>query len=267
MTGFAGTRSIQVEGDRKMDSDEVRRIRRVYAEREQTHKSDKDNPGRQRLLRERNDTLESVLTKRFERPLSHCRVLDVGCGYGSLLGWFHERGVPPENLFGVDLLPNRIKIARETYPAFSFVEGNAEQLAFPDHSFDVVLLFTVFSSILDGAMARSVARNIGRLLDSGGVVVWYDMRYPNPWNPAVRAMTKPRIRELFPSFELELEPLSLLPPIARHLGRLPDWTYRFLALTPILRSHYFGLLRPPSNLLARAIDLSDGHSGERCKHA
>jgi ubiquinone/menaquinone biosynthesis C-methylase UbiE len=235
-------------------SNEVRRIRSAYAERERTHKSNEGNPGRQRLLRERNDTLERILAERFQHPLSKCRVLDVGCGHGGLLGWFHEQGVKPENLYGIDLLPNRIRIARETFPAFTFLEGNAEQLAFPDDWFDLVLVFTMFSSILDAAMANRVAQNIGRVLTSRGVVVWYDMRYPNPWNPAIRAMTKSRIREFFPSFELQLEPSSLLPPVAHRLGQLTDRIYPLLASIPILRSHYIGLLRPSHGSKDRAAE-------------
>jgi SAM-dependent methyltransferase len=228
-----------------IDSNEISRIRTVYAQRERTHRSDKDSPARQRLLRERDEALARVLAERMDRPLADCRILDVGCGYGGLLGWFRQRGATPENLFGVDLLPNRIKVARATYPAFTFIEGNAEHLSFPDGWFDLVVVFTVFSSILDHGMAAGVAHDIGRVLGNGGVVVWYDIRYPNPWNPALRAMTKPRIRKLFPRFKLELELLSLPPPIIHKLGRLTE--YQFLASIPILRSHYLGLLRPPPN--------------------
>jgi len=107
---------------RNVAVDEVRRIRTAYAERSRTHKANDDNAGRQRMLRERSDTMQRMLDRRLERPLSELRILDVGCGTGSLLGWFHERGVLPENLFGVDLLPDRIKIARETFPDFTFME-------------------------------------------------------------------------------------------------------------------------------------------------
>jgi ubiquinone/menaquinone biosynthesis C-methylase UbiE len=229
----------------------------VYAERDRAHKSNKGNPGRERTLRERGDTMERMLGDRLERPLSEFRVLDIGCGKGSLLGWFHEKGVPAENLFGIDLSSDRIRIARKTYPAFTFVEGDAEELGFPDNSFDLVLLFTVFSSILDEAMATNVAREIGRVLKQGGAVVWHDLRYPNPWNPTLRAMTKRRIRELFPSFELKLELIYLLPPIARRLGRFTDWTYPMLASIPVLRSHYFGLLCPSQGPVCREIELSE----------
>jgi ubiquinone/menaquinone biosynthesis C-methylase UbiE len=233
-------------------NNEILRIRSHYTERDRTHKSNAANPGRQRELRERNNSLARILAERFQYPLSECRVLDVGCGNGGLLGWFHERGVKPENLCGVDLVPNRIRFARETFPAFTFFEGNAEQLDFPDDSFDLVSAFTMFSSIFDVAIAKNVARNIGRVLTSRGVVVWYDLRYPNPWNPGIRAMTKSRIREIFPSFELQLESSTLLPPVARQLGRLTDRTYPLLASIPIMRSHYMGLLRPSRDPRDRA---------------
>ncbi len=247
---------------RNVAVDEVRRIRTAYAERSRTHKANDDNAGRQRMLRERSDTMQRMLDRRLERPLSELRILDVGCGTGSLLGWFHERGVLPENLFGVDLLPDRIKIARETFPDFTFMEGNAEQLAFPDQWFDLVLVFTLFSSILDRGMAGRVAQNICRVLTRRGVVIWHDMRYPNFWNPAVRSMTKPRIRELFPSFECELVSIYLLPPIAKHLGRFTDQIYPILAALPVLRSHYFGLLWPPNGTLSRHSDVSRRCVGE-----
>ncbi len=236
-----------------MDSEEARRIRMVYAAREQASRPDLANPGRQRLIVERNEALGRVLDERFRRPLGHCRVLDVGCGYGSLLSWFQQRGICSENLYGVDLLPNRIEVARETYPEFTFVEGNAEELAFPDQWFDLVLLCTVFSSILDPAMARSVARTVSRVLANHGAVVWYDIRYPNPFNPNVRAMTKSRIRELFPRFDLQLRSLSLLPLVAYRLGRLTVRTYPLLQSVPILRSHYVGLLQPAGGAVASKI--------------
>jgi SAM-dependent methyltransferase len=225
-----------------MESSEVSRIRRAYAKRARRQKSYADGPGRQRALLERSIGLDRVL-KRLPRPLSEYRVLDVGCGTGSVLSWFNEQGVPAANLFGIDLLPARLKVARETYPAITFVEGNAENLPFPDRSFDLVLAFTTFSSILDRDMASNVACNISRVLTDHGVIVWHDFRYPNPWNPDVRAMTKGRIRDLFPTFDLDLELINLLPPIANRLGRFTNHIYPTLAAIPVLRSHYFGVLR------------------------
>jgi len=232
----------------EISSKEVHRILRVYTAREAavvgTRKNDATNPGNQTLERECHDRLAHILHRRFERPLATCRVLDVGCGYGSLLGWLNHQGVPAENLVGVDLLPSRIAIARQAFPGFTFVEGNAERLDFPDSAFDLVSVGTVFSSILGRRMAENVARDIHRVLAPGGAVVWYDMRYPNPWNRNLRAMTRSRIQALFPGFKLDLESVTLLPPLARRLGRFTASLYPLLARARFLRTHYVGLLRP-----------------------
>jgi ubiquinone/menaquinone biosynthesis C-methylase UbiE len=235
------------QGENEFAVREVRRIEDAYAERERTLptvKRDKSNRGNQWLMRARRTRLEEILRERVDRPLADCRILDVGCGFGGLLGWFHELGVPADNLFGIDLLQDRIETARATYPDFTFRQANAEELDFPDESFDLVTVFTVFSSILDRQMATNVAASICRVLKRDGAVVWYDMRYPNPWNRHLTVMTKRRIRDLFASFSIELESITLLPPLARSLGRSADRMYPLLAAIPVLRSHYLGLLRP-----------------------
>jgi ubiquinone/menaquinone biosynthesis C-methylase UbiE len=232
----------------RVSDEEVRRIRTAYAERDRllagTVKRDPANQANQWRTREHREHLEQILGKSLDKPLTECRILDVGCGYGSLLAWFHELGVPGENLFGVDLLANRIRSAAEAHPTFTFREANAEHLDFRDGTFDLVAAFTVFSSIIDPTMAQSVARSMSRVLHGGGAVIWYDMRYPNPSNRHLRTMTKRRIRELFPSATMELESTTVLPPIARLLGRSTDKTYPLLAAIPVLRSHYIGLLCP-----------------------
>jgi len=124
-----------------MNTNEARRIRTLYAERDRTHKSNEGNPGRERMLRERGDTMERMLGDRLERPLCEFRVLDIGCGKGNQPGWFYEKGGPPENLFEIDLSPDRISVARDAYPAFTFVEGSAEELAFPDGSLTAYCLY------------------------------------------------------------------------------------------------------------------------------
>lgn len=223
------------------NTEEVERIRNVYADLKP--RLDRGNPGDLASILERDAALNQLLNEQLKDKLPRSRVLDLGCGRGALLDLFHQQGVPADNLFGVDLLPDRIAKARERFPNFTFIDGNAEKLEFPDQWFDVVSVFTVFSSILDGEMAKNVARSITRILAADGVVVWYDMRYPNPWNSNVKMMTKAGIRELFPSFKLQLQPLTLVPPLARHLGRFTESAYPRLAAIPILRSHYLGLLR------------------------
>ena len=149
------------------------------------------------MAKERSEAIETLLGARLARPLHECRVLDVGCGYGNQLGWFNERGVQPENLFGVDLLAAHIESARKRYPTFNFMQSNAEHLNFPSDSFDIIVAFTIFSSLIDSRMAENVAAEMLRVLKKSGAILWYDLRYPNPRNSSVRAMTRRRINCLF----------------------------------------------------------------------
>jgi ubiquinone/menaquinone biosynthesis C-methylase UbiE len=225
-----------------MESPEIQRIRRVYADYERDGRWSQFGPGRARMSSERYENVSSFLKANYGRPLHGCRILDIGCGGGELLAWFHEQGADPANLVGVDLLPNRIEAARRRFPAFTFLEANAEKLDFPDSSFDLVAVFTVFSSILECSTSRKIAKSIVRVLKPGGAVIWYDLRYPNPSNPNVRAMTMHRISELFPGLELKLKSITLLPPIAGRLTRRTISLYPILTKLPFLRSHYVGLL-------------------------
>ena len=136
-------------------------------------------------------------------------------------------------------------MARERFPEISFHRANAEALPFPDCSFDLVLLFTVFSSILSREMTFNIASQVRRILRSGGAIVWYDFRFNNPFNPNVRRVVRSAIRELFPQFSLRLQAVTLLPQLARRLGPLTPRLYPVLARIPFLRTHYLGLLIKP----------------------
>ena len=93
-------------------------------------------------------------------------------------------------------------------------------------------------------MAHGVASSMRRVLRDDAALVWYDTRYPNPGNRHLKTMTKGRIRRLFPGMQLQLESTTVLPPLARLLGRSTGSVYPVLAALPPLRSHYIGLLRP-----------------------
>jgi ubiquinone/menaquinone biosynthesis C-methylase UbiE len=205
----------------------------------------KTNVGNQWIAEERRRAIASLLQGHGFLPLQEKRVLDIGCGSGAVLASLTDLGAQPHNLYGIDLLPDRIEAARQAYPGICFICGNAESLDFPDAHFDLVLLFTVLSSILDNRMAHNVAREACRVLKPGGAVLWYDFRYNNPWNPHVRGITKQQIHQLFPGLEMHLRTITLLPPLARRLGRMTPILYPLLAAIPPLRTHYLGLLIKP----------------------
>lgn len=101
-------------------------------------------------------------------------------------------------------------------------------------------------SILDDQLAASLAIEVDRVLKSGGAILWYDVRLNNPSNPHTRPIGRRELGVLFPGYALHLHSLTLLPPLARRLGRLTAVLYPALAALPPLRSHLFGLLVKPA---------------------
>ena len=203
------------------------------------------NPGNRAILAERRRQSSRLLAEAGLLPLAGRRVLEVGSGSGGELAWLRELGAMPTDLVGVDLLPERVAAAQKAFPEIEFRQGNAERLEFAAAEFDLVLAITVFSSILEGAMARNVASEIVRVLRPGGALLWYDVRYDSVSNRNVRAVTAARVRDLFPSLRGEVRTLTLLPPLARRLGPLTGAGYPVLSALPPLRSHLLGLLRKP----------------------
>lgn len=229
--------------------DEVHRIRKIYAEYvenpEFSAKWILKNRGNRMILKERKGKIVSILRSHGFWPLEPLHILDVGCGTGGMLALLESWGAKPENLVGIDLIPERVARAQELYPHLHFICGNGEEMDFPQATFDLVAVFTVFSSILDDRMAQAVAERIWWVLRPGGAVLWYDFRYDNPNNPNVRGVKLLKIKHLFPGALPHLELVTLLPPLARRLGLLTPVLYPLLAQVPFLRTHYLGLLLKP----------------------
>ncbi len=228
---------------------EVDRLREVYqryaARGLGDSKWSSTNPGNRAIQDERAQKTRELLQRSGLFPLTDRRILDVGCGTGEQLGMFEAWGARPENLFGIDLMPERIRSAQENFRGITFQLANAESLPFRDGSFDLVAAFTVFTSILDRQMAANICREINRVLAPGGGVLWYDFKMNNPFNRHVRGVSRKHIEHLFPGFRVGLEAISLLPPLARRLGGLTDRLYMPLGSLPFLKTHLLGLLIKP----------------------
>jgi SAM-dependent methyltransferase len=196
-----------------------------------------ENPGNRAILEERNEIL-SHSGPAAETALQP-RVLDLGCGAASIVP-----GVEGSMLIGIDLLLERL-VDDNHGDYVGLVNGDGCQLPFANESLDVILLFTVLSSVVALDARESIAAEAARTLRSGGRVIWYDMRYRSPGNRAMAPVSRRSLKRLFPSFRHELRSLTVLPPVARKLGSRTSTIYPMLTRVPFMRSHLGGVLIKP----------------------
>jgi ubiquinone/menaquinone biosynthesis C-methylase UbiE len=108
------------------------------------------------------------------------RVLDVACGTGIVARLAAERVGPTGNVVGLDLNPGMLAVAGSATPAGASIEwrkANAEDMPFPDESFDLVVCRQGLQFFLNKPVAL---REMHRVLTPGGrlaISVWRDIQY------------------------------------------------------------------------------------------
>lgn len=222
------------------DQQELEAIRERYRRRESIEPQRYAPLSADVVLRvlERNRSMAELLRAAGHTTLAGLDVLEVGCGTGNNLLELLLLGAEPGRLAGNDLQPNRLALARERLPAATTLHcGDATALQLQDASLDIVVQFTVFSSILDATLQQRLAQAMWRWLKPGGAVLWYDFTYDNPRNRDVRGVPLRRIRELFPQARISARRVTLAPPLARQLCRVHPPLYTLANALPMLRTH------------------------------
>jgi len=115
-------------------------------------------------------------------------------------------------------------------------------LPFSDGSFDLVLQFLLFTSVLSLALREQIAKEISRVLVPGGRFLWFDFAFNNPGNRDVRRVGRSEIHQLFPDFTLRTRRVIVAPPLGRFLGAFSPALYHLAAETRLLCTHYLCLL-------------------------
>lgn len=226
---------------------ELDRIRTEYARRAQDPSLHEIyspfRPDVQFAMQTRERATLRVLQQAGLHPLTHLDLLEVGCGGGGVLLDLLRWGADPVRLHGCDLLPERVASAHRRLPhstTLAVADGGA--LPYPDARFDLVLQFTVLTSVLDEALRRRIAQEIWRVLRPGGAVLSYDFRFQGR-NPAVRGLHPREVRELFPEGRFTHRRITLAPPITRRLARWSWFACELLHAIPWLRTHDLTLVQ------------------------
>jgi ubiquinone/menaquinone biosynthesis C-methylase UbiE len=221
---------------------EAERIRAAYVRREERGLEGRYSywePANLYLYQGRERALVSLLADAGLLPMTNLRVLDVGCGEGAVLRDLLRLGAQPENLAGVDLLASRLAKARALSAGMAFSLADAADLPYPDAGFDLLLAFTLLSSIVDVEARGAAASEMLRVLRPGGVLIVYDF-WVNPRNPDVRPLSRSEVRRLFPGCTFRWRRVTLAPPLLRLLAPSPGgWLACYLLeKLPFLCTHF-----------------------------
>ena len=234
------TQDSSPESGRKTDSDaELKQIRERYQRRQDESIQARYplfSPFQHYSASEREYWFSERITQAFERP-KELRVLDVGAGTGFNLGYFRRLGIPVSQIWAAELLEERARELLDWLPTEQIRLGDASRLEF-EQPFDVIFQATVFSSILDTGLRQRLAAKMWELLKPGGLILWYDFTFDNPWNKDVRGVRWAEVKSLFPQASSHWHKrITLLPPLGRRVGRLyPYVNFWFL------RSHLVATL-------------------------
>jgi SAM-dependent methyltransferase len=126
-----------------------------------------------KYLRERwwDDTFTEFLAETL-RPRPGNRILDVGCGEGTAEVHIGRLHVSQLRLFGIDLMLERVMIARSEAAAHNqrvgFATADAGALPFRDDAFDATFCVAVLQHVGD---AESAVREFARVTVPGGRVL------------------------------------------------------------------------------------------------
>jgi ubiquinone/menaquinone biosynthesis C-methylase UbiE len=188
-------------------------------------------------IHQRQRWLLATLKSHNFTNISKFQILEMGCGSGGVLTEFLSFGASPQNLFGIDLLADRLSHAKKWLSTSHFSNADGQDLPFPSQSFDLIMQFTALSSILDSSVRQKICSDMLRVLKPSGLILWYDF-WLNPTNSQTHGIRPAEIRRLFSGCRFDFQRITLAPPIARRLVPV-SWLFcAFLEKLKIFNTHY-----------------------------
>lgn len=191
------------------------------------------NPGNAEARRE----LSALMLARTREAIDGGgRILDVGCGTGWWLETLATTGVDERRLYGLDADPGRVDQARKRVPGASILAGDARSLPFEADRFALVTCVLLLSSLRPGNTVTQAIDEMWRVLRPGGQLVCYEFRIRKPFGESTRLV---RTREIDARFGAASSraTATVLPPLARRLGRFTGPLYARLARIPAATTH------------------------------
>lgn len=220
--------------------DDLTRLRQEYARRSRIkdNRYSWRNPAYIQQMQSRERNILATIAKQNSKDFDNCRLLEIGCGSGGVLLDFQKWGVPANHCVGIDLLYDRLSMAKKQNPTMKIFNANGATLPFNSEEFDIVLQFTALSSILDSTIRKQVAAEMLRVLRTDGIIIWYDF-WINPTNPQTQGITKREIKNLFgETCDYLFRKITLAPPLAKRMISLSRTAVEVLESIRFLNTHW-----------------------------
>jgi SAM-dependent methyltransferase len=176
-------------------------------------------------------------------PSADTPCLEVGYGSLGWLGTLISWGVREELLHGIELDHQRAAVAKSILPLAKLEIGDASNMPFSAEQFELVIVSTVLTSVLEQDMRKSIAAEIVRVLKKGGSLIYYDFAFNNPQNPNVKGIRKKELLSLFKGLKGEVRKSTLAPPISRLVAPRSLILASFLESMSFLRTHLMAVLK------------------------
>lgn len=184
-----------------------------------------------------------LLMEKNNFNIKKSRILDLGCASGNFTESLLKIGIERKNITGIDCRRKSIENAISKFPKINFKLMDAKNLKFNNSSFDCIIIFTLFSSVLSFDDRLKIATEVKRVLRPNGFIIYYDLRINNPFNKNNIGINKKELFRLFPEMKIDFFEITLMPPIARNLGFGTRFLYPILTKFSFLNSHYICQLK------------------------
>ena len=238
---------VKCQGGPVQPLNEIERLKQEYKNRER-RLVDSDvyslfNQAHLFTIHQRQRALVNGLKKHRLTNLQDISIFEMGCGGAGVLTEYLNLGALPENLFGIDLIFDRLRHGHHILPGSGLANADGQTLPFPSQSFDLVLQSTALSSVLDEDIRRNISMEMLRVLKPTGVIISYDF-WLNPRNPQTYGIRPSEIKRLFPECKYEFHKITLAPPLARKLAPFSWGLALLLERLYIFNTHYLVFIFP-----------------------
>jgi 2-polyprenyl-3-methyl-5-hydroxy-6-metoxy-1,4-benzoquinol methylase len=148
------------------------------------------------MLERGNFEANKEFLKRYGGKLRGKKVLEIGCGNGSMTNFLSSLGC---DVVAIDLNETYLKTARKRFPHLKFRNMSGDDLKFEDNTFDIVVSFDLLEHIPE---VKSHVFEVKRVLKSNGE---YLLQTPNKLTSAIFSIYKDRSFTKWKSYHPSLQ--------------------------------------------------------------